>query len=79
MGRDEGEGRRVEVRTEEERKILEEIHIADHLQGHRCSSHVQCRLASLGGEESQIIDWGLQSTARGKGLNPSHMVPGQAL
>ena len=29
--------------------------------------------------ESQIIDWGLQSTARGKGLNPSHMVPGQAL
>lgn len=40
------EGRRTEVRIEE-RKILKEIHIANHLQEHGCSAHVQCRLARL--------------------------------
>ena len=47
MGREEGEGRRTEVRIEE-RKRLEEIHKINHLQEHRCSAHVQCRLARLG-------------------------------
>ena len=42
MGREEGEGRRTEVRIEE-RKRLEEIHTINHLQEHRCSA-----LARLG-------------------------------